>query len=143
VRHSKNRSDEELGGNLGDDDHHGQGRKLLENSRYSPRWTSPAAASLWHALNRAALPLARPLPCRRARSQHDGVMAGTVRVSLPSAKHREVILADLTAGELFGEIALLDGKPRSADVTALTTVSFWCWSVVTSFRCLRATPRSV
>ena len=32
----------------------------------------------------------------------------------------EVILADLPAGELFGEIAMLDGKPRSANATALT-----------------------
>jgi CRP-like cAMP-binding protein len=49
-----------------------------------------------------------------------GVMAGTVRISLPGWKGKEVILADLPAGELFGEIALLDGNPRSASATALT-----------------------
>jgi CRP-like cAMP-binding protein len=49
-----------------------------------------------------------------------GVMVGTVRISLPTWKGKEIILADLTAGELFGEIALLDGKPRSASATALT-----------------------
>jgi CRP/FNR family transcriptional regulator, cyclic AMP receptor protein len=48
------------------------------------------------------------------------VVVGTVRISLPTTKGKEVILADLRAGELFGEIALLDGKPRSANVTALT-----------------------
>ena len=48
------------------------------------------------------------------------VVAGTVRISLPSMKGKEIILADLPAGELFGEIAMLDGKPRSADATALT-----------------------
>jgi CRP/FNR family transcriptional regulator, cyclic AMP receptor protein len=48
------------------------------------------------------------------------VVAGTVRISLPTVKGREIILADLPAGELFGEIALLDGKPRSANATALT-----------------------
>jgi CRP/FNR family transcriptional regulator, cyclic AMP receptor protein len=48
------------------------------------------------------------------------VVAGTVRVSLPSIKGKEIILADLHEGELFGEIALLDGKPRSANVDALT-----------------------
>jgi CRP/FNR family transcriptional regulator, cyclic AMP receptor protein len=47
------------------------------------------------------------------------VVIGTVRISLPTARGREVILADLRPGELFGEIALLDGKPRSANVTAL------------------------
>lgn len=49
-----------------------------------------------------------------------GVVIGTVRVSLPTRKGRELILADLPAGELLGEIALLDGKPRSANATALT-----------------------
>jgi CRP/FNR family transcriptional regulator, cyclic AMP receptor protein len=49
-----------------------------------------------------------------------GVVVGTVRISLPTPKGREMILADLPAGELFGEIALLDGKPRSASATALT-----------------------
>jgi CRP/FNR family transcriptional regulator, cyclic AMP receptor protein len=49
-----------------------------------------------------------------------GVLVGTVRIWLPSPKGRDVILTDLGAGELFGEIALLDGKPRSANATALT-----------------------
>lgn len=48
------------------------------------------------------------------------ILIGTVRISLPSTKGREIILADLPAGELFGEIALLDGRPRSANATALT-----------------------
>jgi len=48
------------------------------------------------------------------------VLVGTVRVSLPAPKGKEIILADLRPGELFGEIALLDGRPRSANATALT-----------------------
>jgi CRP/FNR family cyclic AMP-dependent transcriptional regulator len=48
------------------------------------------------------------------------VVVGTVRISLPTIKGREIILADLPAGELFGEIAMLDGKSRSANATALT-----------------------
>jgi CRP/FNR family transcriptional regulator, cyclic AMP receptor protein len=48
------------------------------------------------------------------------VAVGTVRVSLPTAKGKELILADLPPGELLGEIALLDGRPRSASATALT-----------------------
>ena len=39
---------------------------------------------------------------------------------MPSADGKEVVLAIVHAGEVFGEIAMLDGKPRSADVTALT-----------------------
>jgi CRP/FNR family cyclic AMP-dependent transcriptional regulator len=48
------------------------------------------------------------------------VLAGTVRISLPTVRGKEIILGDLHTGELFGEIALLDGKPRSANATALT-----------------------
>jgi CRP-like cAMP-binding protein len=48
------------------------------------------------------------------------IVVGTVRISLPTVRGREIILADLPAGELFGELAMLDGKPRSADATALT-----------------------
>ncbi len=48
------------------------------------------------------------------------VIVGTVRISRPTIKGREIILADLKPGELFGEIALLDGKPRSANATAVT-----------------------
>jgi len=48
------------------------------------------------------------------------VVLGVVRISLPAVRGKEIILADLRAGEMFGEIALLDGKPRSANATALT-----------------------
>jgi CRP/FNR family transcriptional regulator, cyclic AMP receptor protein len=48
------------------------------------------------------------------------ILKGVVRVSLPGPKGKMVILADLTAGEVLGEVALLDGKERSADATALT-----------------------
>jgi CRP/FNR family cyclic AMP-dependent transcriptional regulator len=48
------------------------------------------------------------------------ILNGTVRVSLPGPRGKTIILADLTAGELVGEVALLDGKERSADATALT-----------------------
>jgi len=48
------------------------------------------------------------------------VVLGTVRISLPAIKGKEIILADLQTGEFFGEIALLDGKTRSANATAYT-----------------------
>jgi CRP/FNR family cyclic AMP-dependent transcriptional regulator len=48
------------------------------------------------------------------------VLVGTVRVSMPAHKGKEIILADLPAGELLGEIALLDGRERSANARALT-----------------------
>jgi CRP/FNR family transcriptional regulator, cyclic AMP receptor protein len=48
------------------------------------------------------------------------VLEGEVRISVPSAEGKEVVLAIVHAGEVFGEIAMLDGKPRSADAKALT-----------------------
>jgi CRP-like cAMP-binding protein len=48
------------------------------------------------------------------------VVAGTVRISAHSPAGKEIILADLPPGEVVGEIALLDGGQRTADVAALT-----------------------
>src|SRR5262245_61901343 len=48
------------------------------------------------------------------------ILSGVVRISLPGPRGKAVILADLAAGEILGEVALLDGKERSADATALT-----------------------
>jgi CRP/FNR family transcriptional regulator, cyclic AMP receptor protein len=48
------------------------------------------------------------------------VLSGTVRISVTSIEGRQLLLAILFPGEVFGEIALLDGKPRTADATAVT-----------------------
>lgn len=48
------------------------------------------------------------------------VLAGTVRINVPSQQGKEIVLAELGAGEVFGEIAVLDGKERTADCVALT-----------------------
>jgi CRP-like cAMP-binding protein len=47
------------------------------------------------------------------------VLTGRVRISTISADGKEVTLNVISPGEVFGEIALLDGKPRSADATAI------------------------
>ena len=44
---------------------------------------------------------------------------GSVKITRSSKEGREVILAILTAGEFFGEMSLLDGEARSANVLAL------------------------
>jgi CRP/FNR family transcriptional regulator, cyclic AMP receptor protein len=48
------------------------------------------------------------------------VLEGEVRISAPSADGREVVFAILEAGQTFGEVALLDGKDRTADAIAHT-----------------------
>lgn len=48
-----------------------------------------------------------------------GVVSGRVRISASRAGGREVFLNIMGPGDAFGEIALLDGKPRTATATAL------------------------
>jgi CRP/FNR family cyclic AMP-dependent transcriptional regulator len=48
------------------------------------------------------------------------VLSGSIRISIPSASGKEIVLAILQTGEVFGEIALLDGKERTADAKAMT-----------------------
>ncbi len=48
------------------------------------------------------------------------IVKGTVKISSPSAEGREIVLNLMREGEIFGEMALLDGQPRSADATAQT-----------------------
>ncbi len=43
------------------------------------------------------------------------VQSGRVQIKLSDTEGDEVVLADLRSGEFFGELVLLDGKPRSAD----------------------------
>ncbi|HUK58192.1 MAG TPA: Crp/Fnr family transcriptional regulator [Stellaceae bacterium] len=51
------------------------------------------------------------------------VLSGQIRISISSPDGKELLLAVLHPGEVFGEIALLDGKERSADATAMTACS--------------------
>ena len=47
------------------------------------------------------------------------ICAGTVRIGSHSAEGKDAVLNLIHAGEIFGEIALLDGRPRSADAQAV------------------------
>ncbi len=49
-----------------------------------------------------------------------GVLSGAVRISTESAAGKEIVLNVIRPGEIFGEIALLDGHPRTADAVAMT-----------------------
>lgn len=48
------------------------------------------------------------------------IASGKVKITLVSDEGKEIVLAHLGKGEFFGEIALLTGEDRSANVVALT-----------------------
>jgi CRP/FNR family cyclic AMP-dependent transcriptional regulator len=50
------------------------------------------------------------------------VVSGRVRVTSFSAGGKQVTFRDQDAGEMFGDLAAIDAKPRSADVLALDSV---------------------
>lgn len=61
------------------------------------------------------------------------IVVGRVRVTQYSLAGRQVTFRDLGSGEIFGDIAAIDGMPRSADVAAIestllasmTSAAFW------------------
>lgn len=48
------------------------------------------------------------------------VLRGSIKISSLSTDGKEVVFRIINAGEIFGEIAALDGEERSADATAMT-----------------------
>src|SRR3954452_11168179 len=48
------------------------------------------------------------------------LVSGEVKISLPSDTGDEAIIATLRSGDVFGELALLDGAARSATASALS-----------------------
>ncbi len=98
-----------------------RGRKLLEKCALFSALNEPALLELVALARPRSFAAHEPI-CHVGDPGHSmmAVAVGTVRISLPTTKGREIILADMPAGELFGEIAMLDGKPRSANATALT-----------------------
>ena len=48
------------------------------------------------------------------------ILAGEVRILIRTQSGKEVILGEMRGGQMFGELAAIDGVSRSANVTALT-----------------------
>jgi CRP/FNR family cyclic AMP-dependent transcriptional regulator len=53
-----------------------------------------------------------------------GVIFGSIKISAPSREGKDIVLNIIREGEVFGEIALLDGHPRTADATAMADCEF-------------------
>ena len=68
------------------------------------------------------------------------VRSGRVKISMPSAEGEEAILAILTEGDFFGELAILDGKPRSATAIAMEATSTYTIDRFDLLKALRAEP---
>jgi CRP/FNR family cyclic AMP-dependent transcriptional regulator len=66
--------------------------------------------------------------------QHDSgtdiffLSSGVVRVLITPSPDREIILGDIEAGGYFGEMAAIDGQPRSAGILAITDATIACMS---------------
>lgn len=54
------------------------------------------------------------------------ILSGSTRVTSPGNGADEIELAVLRAGDFFGEVALVDDGPRSANVTALEDCELLC-----------------
>lgn len=58
-----------------------------------------------------------------AGDQMFAILSGRVRLTLSSARGREIVLRTLGPLDILGEMALIDGEPRSADATAVEATS--------------------
>jgi uncharacterized membrane protein len=47
------------------------------------------------------------------------IQSGRVRIAVHDADGREIVLAELAQGDFFGEMAIIDGKQRSADAAVI------------------------
>ena len=68
------------------------------------------------------------------------VGSGRVRLSILTSEGRELSFAHAEAGQIFGEIAVLDGGVRSADATAVTKVAALTLSKVSVMRLIDTRP---
>lgn len=85
------------------------------------RLPAAMAERLWAGASLLAAPSGRTVVALGANSTHVyAVLEGRVQVTLYSLGGKEVILRDLGTGDIFGELAAIDGQPRSASIVALS-----------------------
>ncbi len=92
---------------------------LLSNSLFQTMRGPEIDDVIAHSIERRVLKGSLIFSKGDSGSSMMAVLAGRVRVGTQSAEGKEVTLNVIGPGEIFGEIALLDGKPRSADAAAI------------------------
>ena len=65
------------------------------------------------------------------------LLTGRAKVTNTDEEGREIILAWLGQGEFFGEMGLIDGSPRSANVVAVEPCELLCLSKEAFHRCMQ------
>jgi uncharacterized membrane protein len=68
------------------------------------------------------------------------VESGRVRISITDSDGSEVTLADVAQGDFFGEMAIIDGRSRSADATVIEDARFAVLSRDDFLNFVRSTP---
>jgi CRP/FNR family cyclic AMP-dependent transcriptional regulator len=71
------------------------------------------------------------------------IATGTVKISIPDETGREVVVALYRGGDVFGDLALFDGEPRSATVTALNETVVYALSAEDLFAVLEKNPKAM
>jgi CRP/FNR family transcriptional regulator, cyclic AMP receptor protein len=113
-----------------------QSWRAMTDTSQKPRKVAPLALGdypLFHDLDADALARLAARAVRRRVSKHTslfakgdpadaliGIVEGSVKISAAGADGREIMFNIMNAGEMFGEIAVLDRGPRSADATTMT-----------------------
>src|SRR5258706_15426022 len=68
------------------------------------------------------------------------LLEGRAEVLLYSSSGREVCVNDIGPGDMFGEIAVLDGEPRSASIVATSELKYAEMSAKDFMACLDSSP---
>lgn len=71
------------------------------------------------------------------------IVAGTVKLAGADESGREVVIAILRGGDVFGELELFDDQPRSVTVTAITETQALALGREDFFEVLERNPRSM
>ncbi len=100
-------------------------------------------ADVLQSCRRQALPAKQVLFHRGAAGQEMFViLSGGVKVSTLSSDGKEIIFDVLGPGDFFGELSLLDGRPRTCTITTLTSSRFLVLPRTFFFRFLEQMPQS-